>query len=61
MTPKQAIQTSTLTELVGMADQIGTLEPGKLADVIFVPGDPLVDVTVLERVSKTWKGGMVAE
>ncbi|HUO59062.1 MAG TPA: amidohydrolase family protein [Candidatus Acidoferrales bacterium] len=63
MTPKQAIQTSTLTgaELVGMADQIGTLEPGKLADIISVPGNPLADVTVLERVSKTWKGGVPAE
>jgi len=60
MTAKQAIQTSTITgaELVGMADQIGTLEPGKLADVIIVPGNPLADVTVLEHVTKTWKGGV---
>ncbi len=60
MTPRQAIQTSNLTsaELVGMQDQIGTLEPGKFADIIVVPGNPLEDVTVLEHVQRTFKGGM---
>jgi len=60
MTPKQAIQTSNITgaELLGMADQIGTIEPGKFADIIVVSGNPLEDVTVLEHVQRTFKGGV---
>jgi len=42
-----------------MQNQIGTLETGKLADIIAVPGNPLEDVTVLEKVSFVMKGGSV--
>src|SRR5437588_1324220 len=61
MTPAQAIHSATLTasELLGMQDKIGTLEPGKLADMVAVPGDPLADVSILERVDFVMKGGMV--
>jgi len=61
MTPMQAIRsaTSSASELLGMQDKVGTLEPGKLADIVAVPGDPLVDVTVLEKVDFVMKGGVV--
>ena len=57
----QAIQTATrnAADLVGMSDQIGTLEAGKLADIVAVPGDPLRDVTALERVGFVMKDGVV--
>jgi len=61
MTPTQALHsaTSNAAELLGMQNQIGTLETGKLADIIAVPGNPLEDVTVLEKVSFVMKGGSV--
>ncbi len=61
MTPAQAIHSATVTasELLGMQDKIGTLEPGKLADIVAVPGDPLADVSILEKVDFVMKGGMV--
>jgi imidazolonepropionase-like amidohydrolase len=40
---------------------VGTLEPGKLADIIAVPGDPLKDVTVLEHAKFVMKGGVVVK
>jgi imidazolonepropionase-like amidohydrolase len=43
----------------GWADRVGTLEPGKFADLIAVSGDPLADVTELERVKFVMKGGVV--
>src|SRR5437588_952873 len=50
MTPMQAIRaaTSTASELLGMQDKIGTVEAGRFADIVAVPGDPLADITVLE-------------
>jgi imidazolonepropionase-like amidohydrolase len=59
MTPMQAIQAATRvnSELLGWQDRIGTLEPGKLADIIAVPGDPLRDLAVLEKVSFVMLGG----
>ena len=61
MTPAQAIRsaTSTAAELLGMKDSLGTVETGKLADIVAVPGDPLSDVSVLEKVDFVMKGGIV--
>jgi imidazolonepropionase-like amidohydrolase len=61
MTPMQAIQSATrnASELLGMSDQIGTVEAGKLADIVAVPGNPLSDITAMERVSFVMKDGTV--
>ena len=61
MTPAQAIRsaTSTAAELLGMQDKVGTIEAGKFADIVAVPGDPLRDVTELEKVNFVMKGGVV--
>src|SRR5437867_4073788 len=48
-------------DLLGWADRVGALEPGKFADVIGVVGDPLQDVTVLEHVGFVMKGGQVVK
>ena len=62
-TPLQAIQAATVNaaDLIGWADRVGALEPGKFADVIGVVGDPLQDVTVLEHVGFVMKGGQVVK
>ena len=61
MTPLQAIQTATINaaKLIGWEDRAGALEVGKFADLIAVEGDPLKDVTELERVKFVMKGGVV--
>jgi len=61
MTPAQALRSATVTasELLGMQDKIGTIEAGKYADIVAVPGDPLGDATVLEKVEFVMKGGLV--
>ena len=61
MTPAQAIRSATATaaDLLGMSDSLGTIEPGKLADIVAVPGDPQADVTAMERVDFVMKGGVV--
>ncbi len=62
MTPMQAIVANTKmgADVVGLLDQFGTLEPGKLADIIVVDGDPLADITILqkrEKIQLVMKGG----
>jgi imidazolonepropionase-like amidohydrolase len=61
MSPLQAIQSATINaaDLLGWSDRIGTLDAGKFADLIAVEGDPLQDVTTLERVRFVMKGGQV--
>lgn len=61
MTPMQAIRTATTTasELLGWSDKMGTIEAGKWADIVAVSGDPLKDITELERVKFVMKGGSV--
>src|SRR5205807_636786 len=61
MTPAQAIRSATVTaaELLGMQDKVGTIEVGKWADIVAVPGDPLGDVSALEKVDFVMKGGVV--
>jgi imidazolonepropionase-like amidohydrolase len=59
--PMHAIVAATglAAEAMGWADRVGTLEPGKYADLIAVAGDPLADITELERVQFVMKGGVV--
>jgi len=61
MTPMQAIRTGTseAAELLGWSDKMGTVEPGKWADLVAVSGDPLKDITELEKVTFVMKGGVV--
>jgi imidazolonepropionase-like amidohydrolase len=61
MTPVAALQAGLLNgaNLLGWPDQIGALKPGYLADIIAVPGDPLTDISVLQKVTFVMKGGTV--
>ena len=61
MTPMQALRTGTTTaaELLGWSDKMGTIEKGKWADIIAVPGDPLKDITQLEHVQFVMKSGSI--
>jgi imidazolonepropionase-like amidohydrolase len=61
MTPLASIQAGTLNgaKLLGWEGQIGALKPGYFADVVAVPGNPLTDITALEKVSFVMKNGVV--
>src|ERR1700716_1881516 len=61
MTPMQALRsaTSMAAELLGWKDKVGTVEPGKWADIVAVSGDPLKDLSELSRVKFVMKGGVV--
>jgi imidazolonepropionase-like amidohydrolase len=61
MTPAQALRSATASaaELLGWSDQVGSIEAGKFADIVAVPGDPLADVSQLEKVDFVMKGGKV--
>ncbi|HEX7418706.1 MAG TPA: amidohydrolase family protein [Thermoanaerobaculia bacterium] len=63
MTPMQAIKSATIVaaQLMGWDDRIGTIESGKFADIVAVPGNPLSDITVMERVNFVMKDGVVVK
>ena len=63
LSPLQSIQAATINaaDLLGWSDKIGAIEPGKWGDIIAVDGDPLQDVTTLERVKFVMKGGEVVK
>jgi imidazolonepropionase-like amidohydrolase len=61
MTPARVIQSTTVinAEAMGWQDQIGSIAKGKYADLIAVSGDPLADITELQRVKFVMKGGKI--
>ena len=61
MTPPQTIRaaTSEAAKLMGWQDRVGSVEAGKFADLVAVAGDPITDITELERVKFVMKGGQV--
>jgi imidazolonepropionase-like amidohydrolase len=63
LTPLQSIQAATVNaaDLLGWSGKVGSLEPGAWADIVAVDGDPLKDVTTLERVKFVMKGGEVVK
>jgi imidazolonepropionase-like amidohydrolase len=63
MSPARAIQSGTIVnaEAMGWRDQIGSVEKGKYADLVAVSGDPLADITELQRVKFVMKGGKIVK
>ncbi|HMI51072.1 MAG TPA: amidohydrolase family protein, partial [Candidatus Saccharimonadales bacterium] len=61
MTPIEALRAATVNgaELIGKSQDIGTIETGKFADIVAVDGDPLADITRMEKVVFVMKGGEV--
>lgn len=61
MKPVEALQAATVnaSQLLGLPDQIGSIEPGKFADVVAVSGDPTVDIKAMNSVVFVMKGGEV--
>ena len=60
-TPEQALvaATSSAADLMGLLDELGTLAPGKRADVVVVDGDPLVFADISERIRSVYKDGVL--
>jgi len=61
MEPARVLQAGTIgnAEVLGWQDQIGSIEKGKYADLVAMPGDPLVDITALEHIGFVMKGGRI--
>lgn len=61
MTPQDCLKSATLNaaDLIGVADMLGSVEPGKLADLVALDGDPMADVTAYQRVVFVMKDGVV--
>jgi imidazolonepropionase-like amidohydrolase len=61
MTPARAIQSGTMVnaEILGWSDRIGSIEKGKYADLVAVTGNPLTDITELQRMKFVMKGGKI--
>ena len=61
MRPKDAILSATLfaADLLGEKENLGSIEPGKYADIVAVSSDPLEDIKVLETIDFVMKGGEV--
>jgi imidazolonepropionase-like amidohydrolase len=61
MSPLDVIRaiTTNAAEMLGWQDRIGSVEPGKFADLVAVGGDPIADITELERVRFVMKDGHV--
>jgi imidazolonepropionase-like amidohydrolase len=58
--PEQALHAGTLSaaEMMGWDDKLGSLEPGKIADVVVVDGDPFAFETLKDRIEQVWKDGV---
>lgn len=63
MTPMQAIQSATTSaaDLLGWSTKVGQLAPGFYADLVAVPGDPLADIALLEKIPFVMKGGTIVK
>jgi imidazolonepropionase-like amidohydrolase len=61
ISPKEAIRSGTIVnaEVLGWADRVGSVDKGKFADIVAVSGDPLADITELQRVKFVMKGGKI--
>jgi imidazolonepropionase-like amidohydrolase len=59
LTPEQALvaATSSAAELMGLGDELGTIAPGKRADLVVVDGDPFSFQTLKDRIAQVWKDG----
>ena len=63
LTPLEVLRTATMVpaEAMGVAADIGSIEPGKLADIVVIDGNPLASVKDLRRVKRVMKDGNVYE
>jgi imidazolonepropionase-like amidohydrolase len=63
LSPARAIQAGTTTnaEVLGWQDEIGSIEKGKYADLVAVSGDPLADITELQRIKLVIKNGQIVK